>query len=161
MIDLNERAKEVHTANEKWWVDLETGERIVRNKGEFLMLVVSEIAEAMEGERKDLMDDHLPHRKMAEVEMADAYIRLLDYAGGYGVDLDFTPRTWEGFPKNKGEGLFQIVWTIVEFSNYAVPNEKKVKCTPASFGIFWKTFIRTAICTDTTLKAPFTKKNGV
>ena len=36
------------------------------------MLIVSEIAEAMEGERKDLMDDKLPHRKMAEVELADA-----------------------------------------------------------------------------------------
>ena len=40
------------------------------------MLTISEIAEAMEGERKNLMDDHLPHRKMAEVEIADAYIRF-------------------------------------------------------------------------------------
>jgi NTP pyrophosphatase (non-canonical NTP hydrolase) len=48
----------------------------------------SEIAEAMEGERKDLQDDHLPHRKMAEVELADALIRIFDYAGEYGYDLD-------------------------------------------------------------------------
>ena len=53
-----------------------------------LMLMVSEIAEAMEGERKDLMDTHLPHRKMAEVEIADAFIRMFDYAGAYGFDLD-------------------------------------------------------------------------
>jgi len=30
------------------------------------------------------MDDHLPHRKMGEVELADALIRLLDMAGRYG-----------------------------------------------------------------------------
>ena len=51
------------------------------------MLMVSEIAEAMEGERKDLMDDKIPSRKMAEVELVDALIRLFDYAGGFGYDL--------------------------------------------------------------------------
>jgi hypothetical protein len=111
MIDLNERAKEVHAANAKWWHDLETGERIERNKGELLMLVVSEIAEAMEGERKNLMDDHLPHRKMAEVEMADAYIRLLDYAAGFGVDLRFLNKKGE-VVENKGESLLYIVDTV-------------------------------------------------
>lgn len=59
-----------------------------RNKGELLMLMVSEISEAMEGERKNLMDDHLPHRRMAEVELADLLIRVFDYAGAYGYDLD-------------------------------------------------------------------------
>lgn len=52
-----------------------------------LMLIVSEVAEAMEGDRKDLMDDKLPHRKMREVELADAYIRICDLAGAYGFDL--------------------------------------------------------------------------
>lgn len=70
-----------------WWTDLATGEPKVRNRGELLMLIVSEVAEAMEGERKGLMDDHLPHRKMAEVELADALIRIFDYAGGHGYDL--------------------------------------------------------------------------
>lgn len=59
-----------------------------RDKGTFLMLIVSEIAEALEGERKDLMDDKLPHRKMAEVEMADAVIRIADYCGLCGYDLE-------------------------------------------------------------------------
>lgn len=39
----------IHELNRKWWVDLETGEPKERNVGEMLMLVVSEIAEAMEG----------------------------------------------------------------------------------------------------------------
>ena len=52
------------------------------------MLMVSEIAEAMEGERKDLMDDKLPHRRMAEVELADAVIRIADYCGLCGYDLE-------------------------------------------------------------------------
>lgn len=70
-----------------WYTDAKTGEPKVINKGERLMLMVSEISEAMEGARKDLMDDHLPHRKMEEVELADAIIRICDYAGWQGFDL--------------------------------------------------------------------------
>ena len=73
-----------------WWNDLTTGEPITNNPLTFsnkLMLIVSECAEAMEGDRKDLMDDKLPHRKMREVELADAVIRAFDLAGGYNMDL--------------------------------------------------------------------------
>lgn len=77
---------EIHQLNHKWWHD-KLGAPLERNKGELLMLMVSEIAEAMEGERKDLPDDKLPHRKMAEVELADAVIRLFDYAEGFGYDI--------------------------------------------------------------------------
>lgn len=78
---------EVHLANAKWWQDLHTGEPIERNVGELLMLTVSELAEAMEGHRKGLMDDKLPHRPMIEVELADALIRILDMAAGLDLDL--------------------------------------------------------------------------
>lgn len=84
---LNAYAIVCHTANAKWW-EREDGTRIERNKGELLMLMVSEIAEAMEGERKGLMDDKLCHRPMAEVELADTLIRIFDYAGAFGYDLD-------------------------------------------------------------------------
>ena len=52
-----------------------------------LCLIHSEISEAMEGDRKNLLDDKLPHRYMREVELADAVIRIFDLAGGYGMDL--------------------------------------------------------------------------
>lgn len=72
-----------------WWHDLHTKESIKakRNKGELLMLMVSEISECMEGVRKNLRDDKLPHRKMEEVELADVLIRIFDYAGAFDLDL--------------------------------------------------------------------------
>lgn len=86
-MNLNEFSTQCHAANAKWWHDINTGERLQRNKGEMLCLVHSEISEAMEGERKNLMDDKLPHRRMAEVELVDALIRIFDYAGAFGYDL--------------------------------------------------------------------------
>lgn len=84
---INILAKEVHEQNSKWWKDIHTDEPLQRNVGEMLMLVVSEISEAMEGHRKNLMDDKLPHRPMFEVELADAVIRIFDLAYGLGFDL--------------------------------------------------------------------------
>jgi NTP pyrophosphatase (non-canonical NTP hydrolase)/BMFP domain-containing protein YqiC len=85
--NLNEYAAEVHQANQKWWIDINTGKPITRNKAEMLCLIHSEVSEALEGTRKDLMDDHLPHRKMEEVEMADVIIRVFDYCAGHSLDL--------------------------------------------------------------------------
>lgn len=87
MRNLNDYAEQSHEDNKQWWRDAD-GNPIERNKGELLMLMVSEIAEAMEGERKGLMDDKLPHRRMAEVELADTLIRIFDYAGALGYDLE-------------------------------------------------------------------------
>jgi hypothetical protein len=87
-LNLNEYAAEVHKANAKWWINLETGEKLERNVGELLCLVHSEISEAMEGHRKNLQDDKLPHRKMFEVEIVDAFIRLFDIAGGMNLDIE-------------------------------------------------------------------------
>ncbi len=79
----------IHADNVKagWYTDLSTGEPKKVNVGEKLMLVVSEIAEGMEADRKNLMDDKLPHRKGLEVELADAIIRIHDLAGYLKLDL--------------------------------------------------------------------------
>lgn len=84
-----------------WWGELEqTGDlpydvAEVRGDGRFgkalvaqkLCLIHSEVSEAMEGHRKNLVDDKLPHRPMIEVELADAVIRIADLAGALGLDL--------------------------------------------------------------------------
>lgn len=77
----------IHSDNEKWWVDLETGERLERNEAEMIALQHSELSEALEALRKDLMDDKLPHRKGIEVELADCIIRILDHSAGMGYDV--------------------------------------------------------------------------
>jgi NTP pyrophosphatase (non-canonical NTP hydrolase) len=86
-LTMNTLVDDVHEANAKWWVDLETGEPIQRNVGELLMLTVTELAEALEGHRKNLPDEKLPHRSAIEVELADAVIRIFDMAGGLKLDL--------------------------------------------------------------------------
>lgn len=72
-----------------WWNDIHTGESLrgKRNVGELLMLCVSELSEAMEGHRKSLMDDKLPHRTNFETELADCLIRIFDLAGAMNLDL--------------------------------------------------------------------------
>ena len=52
-----------------------------------LLLIHSEISEAVKGHRQDLKDNKLPHRDMLEVELADTIIRIFDLAGALGFDL--------------------------------------------------------------------------
>jgi NTP pyrophosphatase (non-canonical NTP hydrolase) len=86
---LNALAERVHFENVAvgWYTDLTTGTPKQRNVGELLMLIVSEISEAMEGYRKDLPDAKLPHRSALEVELADAVIRIADLCGYLRLDL--------------------------------------------------------------------------
>ena len=66
-----------------WWNNLETGEEIKPHDvlPEKLMLMVTEVAEAMEAHRKGLMDDKLPHHTGVRVEICDAIIRGFDLLG--------------------------------------------------------------------------------
>jgi NTP pyrophosphatase (non-canonical NTP hydrolase) len=77
----------VHEFNLEWWLDPETKQPVKRNVGETLMLIVSELGEAMEAHRRQARDSHLPHRPGLEVELADALIRLVDCCAGYRLDL--------------------------------------------------------------------------
>ena len=73
---LNELAEICHqTAVEKGFWDEP------RNIGEALMLIVSEVAEAMEAHRHQ-DDNHFKE------EIADTFIRLLDLCGGLKIDIE-------------------------------------------------------------------------
>lgn len=86
MINVDEYASKIFNWNRQvgWWDDLN------RCVFQALQLVNTEIAEATEGNRRNLMDDHLPHRKMEEVELADVFLRLADLGGRYGRRYDST-----------------------------------------------------------------------
>ena len=80
MINLIELQNKIHQQNRElgWW-DQE------RPFSTFVCLFHSELSEAMEGDRKGLMDDHLPEYPMFWVELADFVIRCLDWLGSRGA----------------------------------------------------------------------------
>jgi hypothetical protein len=55
--------------------------------GTMIALIHSELSEALEAQRKNLMDDHLPNRKGIEAELADAIIRIFDLSAQQGLDI--------------------------------------------------------------------------
>lgn len=98
---LNVYAVESAEANRKWDYNPATGAALAVNVGEKLMLIVSEISEAMEGHRKSLMDDKLPNRTSFEVELADALIRIFHLAGYFNLDLEGAYREKSAYNKTR------------------------------------------------------------
>lgn len=92
---LNDLSTVIHQRNVEagWYTNLATNELMPmsgpgsRNVPEMIALIHSEVSEGLEGYRKNLMDDKLPHRPMLEVELADTLIRIFDLAGYQGLDL--------------------------------------------------------------------------
>lgn len=108
-------ADDVHqTAKDKGWWDVQTAEEWLENdyptgsetthqfdirtfkagqqnpepnKAEKLALIHSEISEALEGIRKPGPDKHCPEFTNEEIELADAIIRIMDYAKYFDLRL--------------------------------------------------------------------------
>ena len=85
---INNLVEVTHGASKEagWWNGLDPAKDINLVPAK-LCLIHSEVSEAIEGYRKNLMDDKLPHRPMIEVELADAVIRIGDLCGALGLDL--------------------------------------------------------------------------
>jgi NTP pyrophosphatase (non-canonical NTP hydrolase) len=83
---LNNLAQSIHSDNARkgFWENSTHG---YESKATKIALIHSELSEMLEGLRGKKMDDKLEHRTMEETELADALIRIFDYAGGYGLDL--------------------------------------------------------------------------
>lgn len=83
---LNEFGKALHQQNRAkgWWDDRD--KLSLTNAGKVqvdigcMALMVTELAEAIEATRKPCQDDHLPSFTGQEAELADAIIRILDFA---------------------------------------------------------------------------------
>lgn len=103
-MNLNELSEKIYQANKKkgFWDDR-------KNVGEVLMLVTSELAEALEADRKERYSIHGDYLKEVlnlgdneafkqhfndkvkdsfEDEIADAIIRLLDLSSGFKIDIE-------------------------------------------------------------------------
>ena len=88
-VDINEIANRIHAECVKagWWDDYPNK---VHRYNTAMVLVCTEICESVEHYRRDTKsyqspDKHLPHRRGAVVELADALIRLLDMGAALGV----------------------------------------------------------------------------
>ena len=76
MLKINKLAEEI-----KKWRESQGFETSWRNMPEKLMLVVTELSEAMEAYRHEDLEN------FAE-EIADSFIRLLDICGSVNIDID-------------------------------------------------------------------------
>lgn len=109
-MNLVELQNKIHKQNRDlgWWDE-------PRPFSTFVCLFHSELSEAMEGDRKVLMDDHLPQYPMFQVELADFVIRCLDWLGSKEFTEDDHARDCE-YTKDISnvEFLADIHWTVSE-----------------------------------------------
>ncbi|MCC3159711.1 hypothetical protein LJ737_20890 [Hymenobacter sp. 15J16-1T3B] len=120
---------------------------VLPNPGQMLMLAIGELGEAQEADRKGRrvtcnavhfapMLAGMPHptdgaralfettvKDTVEDELADTYIRLCDYAGGFGIEVAYWENERssllkfcdpESVPTNLGEAMLPIVEDIIK-----------------------------------------------
>lgn len=161
LITLIPRCHEASKAN-GWW-------DVKPNQGQALMLIVSELSEALEADRNGrhtnmeayneaiakrwANDPRPPQNPMctpifegfvkdtAGDELADAYIRLCDFAGGFGYTLaadgmmyqHMVERRSQTLPENFGEALLTLTRHVINLHQYG--KGKNAALTNALTGI--------------------------
>lgn len=123
--DYNKYAAYIHELNAHWWQNPDGSPKEL-DKGERFMLMVSELAEAMEGDRKELKDDKLPQYPMLWVELADTVIRVMDSAPVYGWNLDCKIDTAVFLLKETktiGADLLNIVDAVLALAHFEINRE--------------------------------------
>lgn len=90
-VSINELGRICHeaAAARGWWHSLAFATPMPkeRNVGELIALMHSELSEALEAARKDLLSDHIPEFFGVEEELADCLIRIFDFAGAANLRL--------------------------------------------------------------------------
>jgi NTP pyrophosphatase (non-canonical NTP hydrolase) len=91
----------IHRKNEAagWWNEADNP-LVVPTK---IALVMTELAEAVEGHRKGLKDDKLPQYDMIAVELADVLIRVFDLAGFLKIPLGTIIADKEAFNASRAD----------------------------------------------------------
>lgn len=85
-------------------MDIDVFERMVlRADAGRLALIITEISEAIDGLRKPGQSPKIPAFSILEEELADALIRILDYAGGEGLQLGRAVAAKLEYNQSRGE----------------------------------------------------------
>lgn len=129
-MNLVELQNKIHQQNVEmgWWDN-------PRPFSTFVCLFHSELSEAMEGDRKGLMDDHLPQYLMFQVELADFVIRCFDWLGSESWDnYDFYVFDQKDNPVELLADLHGKVSKAYEISRdpYYGPRKEFNKCLASS-----------------------------
>lgn len=106
--DINKLAALVHGSNGPRWEVGEADEPLKPSKNEMLALMASRLLTARHGAQHNKPDDRLPHLSMEVVQLADCLIRILDYCGGFGIDVNGA--FWEKLEYNKSLKEGELVW---------------------------------------------------
>jgi hypothetical protein len=121
-MNLVELQNKIHAQNKElgWWDE-------PRPFSTFICLFHSELSEAVEGDRKGLMDDHLPQYPMFQVELADFVIRCMDYLGFVGNSIGYSKMLTIKSEATETELVANLHRTISE--SYSLHRDGLIACS--------------------------------